>query len=88
MSNVVIYTGPNRLDLNLRYGMHFVSRDQIPELIKQAITKDSAFANFFEDLSLFRLKPPPGSNAFRRAAIAKAPPTKRTLVHPPLRRYR
>jgi hypothetical protein len=88
MSSAVIYTGPRRLDLNLRFGMNFVSRDEIPPLIKKAIEANSAFANYFEDLSKFRLKPPPGSNAFAQAKIAKAPPARRTLVHPPLRRHR
>lgn len=88
MSKVVIYTGPRRVDLNLRFGMHFISRDQIPLPIQEAIAKDSAFANFFEDLSKFRLKPPPGSNLFAQAKVIKAAPTRRTLVHPPLRRHR
>jgi hypothetical protein len=86
MSNVVIYTGPRRLDLNLRFGMLFMKRDQIPALIKAAIDKDSAFANFFEDLSKFRLKPAPGSHAFARAKIVKQPPVQRTVIHPASRR--
>lgn len=88
MSSVVIYTGPRRVDLNLRFGMHFVSRDQIPDAIKKAIEANSAFANYFEDLSKFRLKPPPGSGAFLKAKIVQAPPIGRTLIRPPLRRHR
>jgi hypothetical protein len=87
MSSVVIYTGPPRVDLGLtRTWMQFVSRDQIPEQIKQAMQNNSAFANYFEDLSKFRLKPPPGSHAFAQAKVAQAPPARRTLIHPPIRR--
>lgn len=86
MSNVVIYTGPRRLELNLRPGMLFQKRDQIPALIKAVIDKDSAFANFFEDLSKFRLKPAPGSHAFAHAKIVRQPPVGRTIIHPTIRR--
>jgi hypothetical protein len=86
MSNVVIYTGPRRLELNLRTGSQFRKRDQIPAIIKAAIDKDSAFANFFEDLSKYRLKPLPGSNAFAHAKIVRQPPVQRTVIHPAIRR--
>jgi hypothetical protein len=89
MATAVIYTGPRRIDLGIaRSNQIFVSRDEIPERIKEVMGKDSAFAHFFEDLDKFRKRPAPGSHAFAKAKISREPPIGRTLVHPPLRRHR
>lgn len=86
MSNVVVYAGPNRVDLNLRYGMIFATSDDIPDRIKAQIDSNSAFANFFIPIERFRQLPPPGSSAFARAKVAQEPPLGRTLIQPPQRR--
>lgn len=78
MSKVVYYTGPRRIDLGLRTNQYFVSRDQIPEIVKKAMEANSAFANFFEDEQRFRRRPPPGSHLFEGAKIARQPPQGRT----------
>ena len=83
----MIYTGPRRVDLNLHFGITFMP-GQIPPMIQKAMDNDSALANFFQPITAFRTRPAPGSNAFERAKILKAPPAKRTLIHPPLRRHR
>jgi hypothetical protein len=89
MATAVIYTGPRRLDLGIaRTNQIFVSRDEIPERIKELMQKDSAFAHFFEDIDRFQKKLAPGSYAFAKAKISREPPIGRTLVHPPLRKHR
>jgi hypothetical protein len=86
-SRLIIYTGPNRVDLNLHFGIIFTP-GEIPEMIQKAMDADSAFANNFQPISTFRKRPAPGSGAFLKAKLSQSPPARRTLIHPPLRRHR
>jgi hypothetical protein len=71
-SRAVIYTGPPRRDLNLRTHAIF-ARGELPEHLKEAIKTDPGLGNQFTKLSLFRLRPAPGSRAFAGARILRTP---------------
>jgi hypothetical protein len=71
-SRAIIYTGPPRRDLNLRTHAIF-ARGEFPEHLKEAFKTDPGLANQFTSLSLFRLRPAPGSRAFAGARIVRTP---------------
>jgi hypothetical protein len=71
-SAAIIYTGSPRRDLNLRTHAIF-ARGELPDYLKEAFKSDPGLANQFSKLSVFRLRPAPGSRAFAGAKILRAP---------------